>query len=142
MRHRLPLIAVTFTSVLCIAISIFSLKSGQFIVFQNFFYIPIIIACYYYKKQGFAISVALSCIYFFLIIAFTSDPMIIRDAVTRVILFILIAAVITALSIARARAEEALRESEESNSLLLQAAGDGIFGVNNTGHVTFVNPAA
>ena len=141
-KQRLPLIAVTVTSILCIAISIFSLKSGWFIVFQNFFYIPIIVACFYYKIQGFAISVTLSCIYFILIIAFTSDPMIIRDAVIRVILFILIAAVITALSIARARAEEALRESEESNSLLLQAAGDGIFGVNTTGHVTFVNPAA
>ena len=99
LKHRLPLIAVTVASVLCIVISIFSLKSGQFIIFQNLFYIPIFISCYYYTKQGFAISVALSCIYFFLIIAFTSDPMIIRGAVIRVILFILVAAVITALSI-------------------------------------------
>ena len=98
-KHRLPLIAVTVASVLCIAISIFSLQSGQFIIFQNLFYIPIIISCYYYTKQGFAFSVVLSCSYFFLIIAFTSDPMIIRGAVIRVILFILSAAVITALSI-------------------------------------------
>jgi len=119
-KQRLPLIAVTVTSILCIAISIFSLKSGWFIVFQNFFYIPIIVACYYYKKQGFAISVTLSCIYFILIIAFTSDPMIIRDAVIRVILFILIAAVITALSIARARAEEALQASSELFSLFIR----------------------
>ena len=113
LKHRLPLIAVTLTSVLCIAISIFSLKSGIFNVFQNLFYIPIIISCFYYKKQGFAISVALSCIYFLLIIAFTSDLMIIRDAVIRVILFILIASVITALSIARAQAEEALKKERE-----------------------------
>jgi PAS domain S-box-containing protein len=113
LKHRLPLIALIFTSVLCIAISVFSLKSGQFTIFQNLFYIPIIVACFYYRKWGFAISVALSCIYFLLIIAFTSDPMIIRDAVIRVILFILIAAVITALSIARAQAEEALKKERE-----------------------------
>jgi PAS domain S-box-containing protein len=112
-KKRLPLIAVTFTSALCIAISIFSLKSGYFIVFQNIFYIPIIIACFYYKKHGFAISVALSCIYFFLIIAFTNDPMTIREAVARVIIFILVAAVITALSIARAQTVAILKEERE-----------------------------
>jgi PAS domain S-box-containing protein len=37
---------------------------------------------------------------------------------------------------------QALRESEENNRLLLQAAGDGIFGVNTEGQVTFVNSAA
>ncbi len=113
LRRRLPLIAVAVTSVLSIAISIFSLKSGQFIIFQNLFYIPIIISCYYYTKQGFAVSVALSCIYFVLIIAFTGDPMIIRGAVIRVILFIVSAAVITALSITRVRAEEALKKERE-----------------------------
>jgi PAS domain S-box-containing protein len=113
LKQLLPLIAVIFTSVLCITVSIFSLKSGQFFIFQNLFYIPIIISCFYYRKQGFAISVALSCIYLFLIIAFTSDTIIIRDAVIRVILFILIAAIITALSIARARTVAALKEERE-----------------------------
>ncbi len=42
----------------------------------------------------------------------------------------------------RSKALEALHESEENNRLLLQAAGDGILGVNSTGKVTFVNPAA
>ncbi len=40
------------------------------------------------------------------------------------------------------KAEETLRDSEESNRLLLQAASDGIFGVNTAGEVTFVNHAA
>jgi PAS domain-containing protein len=140
LKHRVPLIAVTLTSILCIAISIFSLKSGIFNVFQNLFYIPIIISCFYYKKQGFAISVALSCIYFFLIIAFTSDPMIIRDAVIRVIVFIFIAAVVTALAIARARAEEALQESEERNQTLIEATLDLIYTTDKKGFLTYMNP--
>jgi len=40
------------------------------------------------------------------------------------------------------RSREAIRQSEESKRLLLHAAGDGIFGIDTTGQVTFVNPAA
>jgi diguanylate cyclase (GGDEF)-like protein/PAS domain S-box-containing protein len=40
------------------------------------------------------------------------------------------------------RSKEAIRRSEESKRLLLHAAGEGIFGVDTTGQLTFVNPAA
>jgi len=40
------------------------------------------------------------------------------------------------------RSQKAIRQSEESKHLLLQAAGEGIFGVDATGRVTFINPAA
>ena len=40
------------------------------------------------------------------------------------------------------RSKEALRQSEERSHLLLHSAGEGIFGVDVTGLVTFVNPAA
>ena len=40
------------------------------------------------------------------------------------------------------RSQKAIRQSEESKSLLLHAAGEGIFGVDASGLVTFINPAA
>ncbi len=40
------------------------------------------------------------------------------------------------------QAEEALLKSEERSRLILNSAGDGIFGVNETGVVTFMNPNA
>jgi diguanylate cyclase (GGDEF)-like protein/PAS domain S-box-containing protein len=40
------------------------------------------------------------------------------------------------------RSKEAIRQSEESRSLLLHAAGEGILGVDTAGRVTFINPAA
>jgi diguanylate cyclase (GGDEF)-like protein/PAS domain S-box-containing protein len=40
------------------------------------------------------------------------------------------------------RSKEAIRQSEESKRLLLHAAGEGIFGVDATGRLTFINPAA
>jgi diguanylate cyclase (GGDEF)-like protein/PAS domain S-box-containing protein len=40
------------------------------------------------------------------------------------------------------RSQEAIRQSEESKRVLLDAVGDGIFGVDATGQVTFINPGA
>ncbi|MHB8091464.1 MAG: diguanylate cyclase domain-containing protein [Syntrophales bacterium] len=40
------------------------------------------------------------------------------------------------------RSKGAIRQSEESKRLLLHAAGESIFGVDATGQVTFINPAA
>ncbi len=40
------------------------------------------------------------------------------------------------------KAEEALTQSEERSRLILNSAGDGIFGVNTEGLVTFMNPNA
>jgi PAS domain S-box-containing protein len=40
------------------------------------------------------------------------------------------------------RSKEAIRQSEESKRLLLNAAGEGIFGVDTSGLVTLINPAA
>ncbi len=40
------------------------------------------------------------------------------------------------------RAEQALAEAEERGRLLLESAGEGIFGVDAEGHVTFINPVA
>ena len=40
------------------------------------------------------------------------------------------------------RVERLFDEIERENQLLLQAAGEGIYGLDNQGHTTFVNPAA
>jgi diguanylate cyclase (GGDEF)-like protein/PAS domain S-box-containing protein len=40
------------------------------------------------------------------------------------------------------RSKEAIRQSEESKRLLLHSAGEGIFGVDAAGQMTFINPAA
>lgn len=42
----------------------------------------------------------------------------------------------------RARAEEALEELRRQNELILNAAGEGIYGLDTQGNTTFVNPAA
>ena len=51
--HWSPLAAVAVTTAAVIAISVYCLLSGWFIIFQNLFYFPILIACVYYAKRGF-----------------------------------------------------------------------------------------
>jgi hypothetical protein len=47
-----PLAVIAGTTLAAIAISIYCLSSGQVIIFQNLFYIPIIIACMYYTQRA------------------------------------------------------------------------------------------
>ncbi len=50
--------------------------------------------------------------------------------------------VLSGIIYATDRSKEAFRQSEEHKRLLLHAVGEGIFGVNASGLVTFANPAA
>jgi len=141
LRDRLPFIAVIATSALCIGIAVYCLKSGIFIVFQNLFYLPIIIACFYYRKWGFVFSVVLAGIYLLLFIAFTGDQVIVWDALIRVMIFILVAAVITALSIARARGEEALTEEREKFRTVADFTYNWEYWTDPQLNILYISPA-
>jgi PAS domain-containing protein len=116
----LPIVVIAVTTLAIIAISIYCLASGYFIIFQNLFYIPIIIACVYYTRRGFAFSVIIACLYFLLTIAFTRESSILLQAFVRVLIFVLVAGVITYLSLARKRVEESLRRQQDDLKGLVQ----------------------
>ncbi len=136
----LPLIALVITSLLSIVVSIMALRSGTYIIFQNLFYLPIIIACYYYKKTGFIVAIALALIYFILTAAYTSDSSIILNAIIRAIIFITIGAIVAGMSAARTRTAEKLM-LKAFNEGIVQNISDGIVILNDSGEVLFANPA-
>lgn len=100
------LFALIVTTVFAIVVSLYYLNAGRFIVFQNLFYFPIIIACVYYLRKGFVFSILLAFIYLFLILAYTSNSTIIREAFIRVAIFIMVAGVVSFLSLKQKRSEE------------------------------------
>ena len=115
-----PFVAITVTTLAGIAISIYYLSSGVFIIFQNFFYVPIIIACVYYTKRGFVFSIIIACIYFFLILCFTRESLILLEAFVRVLIFVLVAGIVTHLSLAQKQSEKLLRQQHDHLEDLVQ----------------------
>lgn len=144
-----PFVVIAVTTLISILVSIYCLFSGWFIIFQNIFYIPIIIACVYYLKKGFVFSIVLSFIYFFLIAAFTRDLTVITQALIRVVIFVVVAGTITSLSIKRKLAEESLQVAKvalEKSKLgffnIVDKSVDGIIVTDRNGIVCFSNPSA
>lgn len=113
-KDKWPLAAVIATTLLAVGVSLYFLRTGRFIIFQNLFYFPIIIACVYYLKRGFAFSAGLALLYFILVSVHTDNFIIIAEALVRFVIFILIAGIMTFISLRLKRMNEKfLRDTEE-----------------------------
>jgi PAS domain S-box-containing protein len=132
-------------------LSVVFLSLNVAIIFQNIFYIPIIIACLYYRQRGLIFSIVIACIYFFLVLVLTPGMELLIEAGVRVLVFIVIAVVITYLSISRNRglidiagleqAENDLRESETKFRSVFEEAREGILLIDfETGTIVDCNP--
>ncbi|MCX6701524.1 MAG: PAS domain S-box protein [Methanomicrobiales archaeon] len=138
----LPLALILVLTLAVFIVSIMSLLSGWLTIFQNLFYFPIILACVYYVKRGFIYSVILACCYFILMVIFSNDPVVLEGAFIRVLIFILVAGVITYLSFVRIRAEDALKGSEEFNRGLVENMPNLVLVYDHDRKIRYVNPAA
>jgi PAS domain S-box-containing protein len=138
----LPLVLLIILTIGSLIISVILLYLGWTTIFQNLFYFPIIIACVYYVKRGFVLSVLLACGYFVLMLTFSNDPVVLQGALIRVLIFILVAGVITYLSIIRIRAEDALKASEEFNRGLVENIPNLVVVYDHDRKIRYVNPAA
>ncbi|WP_052418790.1 PAS domain S-box protein [Methanolacinia paynteri] len=131
---------IIVTTLLSVVISLLSLSSGLYIIFQNLFYIPIILACIFYLRRGLIFSIILSFSYFVLLMAFAGIGEL-ENGIVRTFIFIAIASLVTVL-IERIKetekkveeknneldkANEELKKSRDRYHMLFESTGDGIF---------------
>ncbi|MBN1165573.1 MAG: hypothetical protein JXA44_00415 [Methanospirillaceae archaeon] len=119
-KKRFPLFILILSSVLVILISYYALFAGWTTIFQNLYYFPIIIACFFFLKRGFLFSLLLVCSYLGMVLIFTRDPDIITGAIIRVVIFIGIAGVITSLSVCLNSAKEQALKSDKLKTIFLE----------------------
>jgi two-component system, sensor histidine kinase and response regulator len=136
-----PLLTIGAITLVTVVISVLCLASGYFIIFQNFFYIPIIVACIYYTKRGFLFSVVLAGIYFFLVMFFTRDSAILLQAFVRFLIFCLVAGVIAHLSSKRTLTED-VRLSAQHWQETFDAMSDAVWLLSSDSRILRSNKAA
>lgn len=112
-RTSIPLISIIIAIIASIGVTIAALALGIMVVFQNIFYIPIVLASYYYQKKGVLLS---SCLAIFYLVSFafvTSEPSLLLQAFVRVPVFIFVSLIVAYLSILKSREREKLSIANE-----------------------------
>ena len=105
--------AIILLTALGFGVSIVCLSLGYTIVFPNLYYLPIIITCLSYVKQGQLFATGISVVYILLVLGITKDMNQLWPALVRVVFFELVAAVIVFLSRKRESTEKLLITQQE-----------------------------
>lgn len=111
-------------------------------VFTHFFYIPIILSALWWKRRGLLVTAFLSVV---LIITRTDIALsffAIEEDLFRIAILFFVSIVAILLSESMAYSQEAFKRISYQNKLILDSVGEGIYGVNKNGIVTFFNSFA
>ncbi|MDD3090105.1 MAG: PAS domain S-box protein [Methanoregulaceae archaeon] len=138
-----PGILLAFT-VVAVVLTIFCLSSGITIVYTHFFYIPIILAAYWYRKRGVFYAVCLSAFYlgavYLLVQPDLSEAV---ASVTRAAVFIGISIFIAYLSLIIQREHADIQRSETKFREIWEHVEAGIVLVDRKTHrIVDANPMA
>lgn len=101
-----PLIALV--TALAVGISVLCLNFGYYIVFPHLYYIPIIIMCSCFPRQGIWFTVSVAIVYLALVFGVTRQTALLGPALCRSVFFVIVGWVVVFLSQKRAKAEAEL----------------------------------
>ncbi len=140
-RNGIRLTVITFLILLCIVMvyySHFIIHKG--IVFTHFFYLPIVLAAYWWGKKAVCVSLFLSVLllisYFFSVLNISFINNVIRAG-----MFITVGLVTGILREQSIKTEQRLRETGEYLNSLIRSASGPIIVLNKQGRITLFNPA-
>ncbi len=108
------------------------------IVFSHFFYVPIFLACFWWKKKGLIVPIILAGLLIFLTLFSGLDDINI-DYLLRGFMFVIIGTIVSILSNQISKAEEILKESEEKHRLISENANDLISILNKEFKLEYLN---
>ena len=135
-RPQILAALIAAITVIILILNSYALMIGITNVLPHLFYIPIILTAYYFPRRGILFSVVISAIYCG--ITYFFNPVIsdiLFAAVGRVIVFILIAAVVSFLT-------TRMRESETRFRGVAERSSDIILLTDMKGRATYVSPSA
>jgi PAS domain S-box-containing protein len=134
-RPRLIALSILLLALVVLALNALGSSAGRPGILPHLFYIPIILMAYFFPRRGIVFSCALSLSYFGIILMLDSgEPGAIALAVGQVILFIVIAAVVSLLTLR-------LNESEEKYRGVVDRSSDLILLTDTNGWATYLSPS-
>lgn len=111
-KHAILAIVASF--IMATSISVVCLAHGCTIIFQNSFYIPILITALYYPRKGLILAFLASVVYLLLILFVGPGLILIFAALIRIFFFLVVTAVTVHISLRREKAEKALHNQLEN----------------------------
>ncbi len=119
------------TTVIAVAINYYGLVEGISIVIPHIFYIPIILAAYFYPRRGVLFAIGIAIVYTGMVaITDPSQTAVIESALARSVIFILASAVVAYLTSLIQKERQAAEENEERFRRLASNVPDIIFRVS------------
>ena len=137
-KRLIPAIII-LSSVLIFIANIYGMMVGVTNVFPHLFYLPIILAAYYYPRRGLIFAAGLSALYLGIVYSFfPSSADVIVSAILRIAVFILIALVVSFIS------GQLQREAEERSRLgrIIESSNDAVIGADLNEIITSWNAGA
>lgn len=136
-KYKIALMAILLAGA-CLLTYYFHGRLGIGTVFTHSFYIPIIVASFWWKRKGLAVAIFLAALLIFSHIFFRVGVLSINDYL-RGIMFIVVALAVSTLSERTAKAEQVLNASEGRYRQLYDEAPVGYHEIDREGNIVRVN---
>jgi PAS domain S-box-containing protein len=124
--------------------TIFCLVNGIQTVFPHLYYVPIILAAYWYQKSGVLYAAGMGIGYLaFVVLLAGYNPNYVITAVAHVVVFIIIAAIVTVLSMRVSTQQQEIARSEKKFHDIWEQIPAGIILIDAVSHeIIAANPEA
>lgn len=95
-KPDLKLFLIVITTLIAYVVSYICLSNEIYKIYQNLFYIPVILSCFWFSKKGFIYSVVITATHFLFCLKYNPEPL--WEELVRLLIFILIALIIYKLT--------------------------------------------